>query len=169
MTVTKTKKTAEPSAPPTLDSVARKRLQARLEEYRSLLAQQSNGEAMAEADLSRVTDCLEALGLPDFAWSRDCEALQRHAAVKAKLRAAVDAESVNRERSLELAKEVNSARARLATLLEDQRKAQAAIGKPGVYAHTLSELEAEFPHALADIDTAVTVRLSELNRRRAAS
>lgn len=165
MTTTKTRKT-EPSSPPTLDSVARKKLRTRLEEYRSLLTQQVAGEELTEADLTRVADCLEALGLPDFAWTRDCEAVQRHAAVKAKFRAAVEAEGPSRDRSLELAKEIDSMRARLAALLEQQRKAQAGIGKPAAYGNTLAQLEAEHPHAIGDIDTAVTLRLAELNRRK---
>lgn len=168
MTVTKTRKT-EPSSPPTLDGVARKKLRTHLEEYRSMLAQQVAGEELTEAHLSRVTDCLDALGLPDFAWARDVEALQRHAVVKTKFRAALEAEGPNRERSVELSKEIESIRARLMALQEEQRKSQAAANKPATYANSLAQLEAEHPHALGDIDTAVTLRLAELNRRKQGS
>jgi len=165
MTTTKTRKT-EPSPPPTLDGVARKKLRARLEEYRSLLAQQAAGDELTEADLIRVAEILESLGLPDFAWTRDVEAVQRHAAVKAKFRTAVDAEPANRDRSVEVARELEALQAKLLALREELRRAQAGTIKSTTYAQSMAQIEAEHPHAVGDIETAVTLRLEELNRRK---
>jgi len=107
------------------------------------------------------------MGLPDFAWFRDVEAMQRFSVTNGKYRAALDAEPANRERAVELAKEVEAARAKLLTLQEELRRAQAGAGKSAAYGQTLAQLQNDHPQALGDIDAAVTLRLEELNRRKA--
>lgn len=167
MTPTATKKTPPAAVePPSFASIARKKMRARIEEYRALLKRHADGETLTEADLSHVVDLLEGMGLPDFTWSRDCEASRRFAMVSGKYKVAVDAEPANRLRCEDLAKEVEVTQTKLRVLLEELRKAQSAAAKSVAYGHTLAELATAHPHAVADIDTAVTLRLDELNRRK---
>jgi phosphoglycerate-specific signal transduction histidine kinase len=167
MTTTKTRKAAEPTTPPTFADIARKRIREQLTAYRGFVERAVAGEQLEESELSQVADLLEGLGLPDFAWSRDVEAASRFAVSSGKLQAAVDAEPTNRQRTQELAKEVGVLQAKLRTLHEELRRAQSGAGKVAAYGQTLSQLQHDHPQALADIDTAVTVRLEELNRRKA--
>jgi hypothetical protein len=166
MTATKTRNT-EPSQPPTFDGIARKKMRERLTAYRAFVKRQAEGESLSEGDLSQVADLLEGMGLPDFAWSRDVEAAQRFAVTSGKLKVAVDAEPANRQRSLELAKEAEALQAKLRTLHEELRRTQAGAGKVAGYGQTLRQLAADHPQALADIESAVTLRVEELNRRKA--
>lgn len=167
MTTTATKKTAAaPVTPPTFAEVAHRMMRERVERYRKYLKRQSEGEQLEDADLSHVAELLEGLGLPDFAWARDLEALQRHAMAETKFQTALDAEPANRQRNLELMAEIQTLQAKLAALLEDQRRAQAGSNKSTTYAHSIAVLAADHPVALADIDTAVTLRLEEMNRRK---
>lgn len=151
---------------PSFADIARKKMGVIVQAYRSLLARHARGESLEEADLSQVVDLLENMGLPDYTWVRDTEAMQRFAMVEAKHRAALDAVDANQQRSVELAREVELTQAKLRTLQEELRKAQAAIGKPAVYANTLAQMASEHPHAIGPIDTAVSMRLDELNRRK---
>jgi hypothetical protein len=165
MTTMKTRKT-ESSAPPTLADVARKRARAHLETYRALLRRHADGQTLNDDDLTTVAESLEALGLPDWVWARDQEALQRHAVVQAKFKAAVDAEPANRDRAVELTSEIESLQTKLMAKREELRRAQTGANKSTTYAQSLSQLAVEHPHVLGDIDTAVTLRLDELNRRK---
>ena len=169
MTVKTRAKPAEPAAPPTFADIARKKMRDRLQAYRQFVKRQAEGEQLEEADLATVADCLEALQLPDYAWALHVEALQRHAAVSAKLRAVVDAEPEKRQRSLELAKEVEVLQAKLRTLQEELRRTHAAAGKSAAYGQSLAQLAVEHAVVLADLDDAVTLRLEELNRRKQGS
>lgn len=165
MTTTKTRK-IEPSSPPTLDGVARQKMRAHISTYRALLKRQAKGDTLTMEDLSTVTDTLEALGLPDWVWPRDLEALGHHAAVRAKFQAAADAEPANRDKAAALTKEVESLRVTLEAKREELRRAQAGSNKSIAYAHTLAQLATEHPHVLADEEAAVQLRLDELNRRK---
>ena len=167
MTV-KTRKAPSADAPPaTFDGIARKKMRERLTAYRGFVKRQAEGEALSEDDLSQVADLLEGLGLPDFSWPRDVEAAQRFAVTSSKFKAAVDAEPANRQRSLELAKEVEVLKAKLRTAHDELRRAQAGAGKVAGYGISLQQLQHDHPQALAEIDQAVTLRLEELNRRKA--
>lgn len=169
MTTTTTKKTTTPAAAPlTFDDIARKKMRARLEEYRQLLRRQTEGEPLGEEELSNVVTLLEGMGLPDYTWTRDLEAVQRFSVVQGKYKAAVDAEPANQKRAGELAEEVELLQQKLHVVREELRKAQAGSGKSASYARSLTVLAAEYPQALADIDTAVRLRLEELNRRKQA-
>jgi len=167
-TVTKTRKT-EPEAPPTFASIARRKMRERIEAYRKHVRRAADGGQLNEADLSDVADLLSLLSLPDYSWSLHVEALKRHDVVAAKLKAALDAEPTNRQRTLELTKDIEALQAKLRTLLEDRRKAEAGTSKSASYEHSLRQMEAEHAVALGDIDTAVTLRLTEQEKRRAAS
>lgn len=166
-TTTKTRgRKAEASAPPTLADVARRKMVAHLETYRGLLRRQADGESLTDEELSVVTEALEALGLPDWCWPRDQEALQRHAVAHAKFKAAADAEPANRDRAAELTSEVEALQAKLAGMREELRRAQAGANKSVAYGATLAQLAAEHPHVLADLDDAAQLRLDELSKRR---
>jgi hypothetical protein len=167
MTVKTRKAPSADTTPPTFDGIARKKMRERMTAYRELVKRQAEGEQLDEADLSQVADLLEGMGLPDFAWFRDIEATQRFNVANGKYRAALDAEPANRERAVELVKEVEGVRAKLLTLREELRRAQGGAGKSAAYGQTLAQLQNDHPQALADIDQAVTLRLEELNRRKA--
>jgi hypothetical protein len=167
MTATKTRTKFEDTPPPTFDSIARKKMRERTTAYRAFLKQQAEGEQLTESDLGQVADLLEGMGLPDFAWGRDCEAMQRFRVSNAKYRAALDAEPANRERAIELAREAEALQGKLRMLQEELRRTQSAAGKSAAYGQTLAQLQNDHPQALGDIDAAVTLRLEELNRRKA--
>lgn len=152
--------------PPTFADIARKKMRERVEAYRSLLTRHAKGDPLTEADLSEVADLLELLGLPDYAWGRDTEAMQRFAVVEAKHRAAVDAAPAHQQRSVELARDVESLQAKLAVAREKLRRAQAGANKSEAYSRSLAQLASEHPHAIGPIETAVSLRLGELNRRK---
>jgi hypothetical protein len=165
---TKTRKAPSADTPPaTFDGIARKKMRERLTAYRGFVKRQAEGEALSEDDLSQVADLLEWLGLPDYSWPRDVEAAQRFAVTSGKLKAAVDAEPANRQRSLELSKEVEALQVKLRALHEELRRARAGASKAAAYSQTLSQLAVDHPQALGDVDQAVTLRLEELNRRKA--
>jgi hypothetical protein len=168
MTTTKTRKTTEPSAPPTFGDIARKKMLERVEAYRKYARRAADGEQLNESDLSDVADLLAVMSLPDYAWPLHLEALRRHDAVAAKLKAAVDAEPANRQRSMELAREIEAVQSKLQALLEERRKAQAGINKPAVYHNSLAQLEAEHPVVIGNVDTAVMLRLADQEKRRAS-
>lgn len=157
------------TAPPTFADIARRKMADRITTYRQLVKRQADGETLDEADLNSVTETLEALGLPDYSWSLHVEAVKRHAVAMEKLRTVEAAAPANRQRSLELGKEIDALQAKLRTLLDERRKAESAVGKPGAYGHTVAQLEVEHALVLADMDTAVSLRMEELNKRRAAS
>lgn len=167
-TTAKTRKT-EASPPPTFAGVARKKMRERIEAYRKHVRRAADGEQLNDSDLSDVADLLAVLSLPDYAWSLHVEAMKRHDVVAAKLKAALDAEPANRVRSLELGKEIEALQAKLRTLLEEQRQAQARANKGGAYDHSLRQLEAEHAVVLGNIDAAVTLRLAEQEKRRTVS
>jgi hypothetical protein len=167
-TKTKPTRVTEDAPPPTFADIARKKMRTRLEAYRQYARRAADGDELTEADLSEVADLLAVMGLPDFAWSHHVEAMKRHDVVRAKLQAAVDAVPGGQRRGQELADEITGLQAKLRTLMEEQRKAAAAVGKPAAYGHSLAQLEAENPVVIGDIDAAVTLRLEELDKRRAS-
>ncbi|RLS76208.1 MAG: hypothetical protein DWI03_09810 [Planctomycetota bacterium] len=157
------------ATPPTFADIAARKMRDRIEAYRKYVRRAADGEQLDDADLSDVADLLAVMSLPDYAWPLHVEATKRYDVVAAKLRAAVDAAPANRERSLQLGKEIEALQAKLRTLLEERRKAEAGVNKGTSYSHSLSQMAVEHAVVLADIDIAVSLRLEELNKRRAAS
>jgi hypothetical protein len=166
-TMTKTRKTE--SSPPTFASIARRKMKERIEAYRKHVRRAADGEQLNEADLSDVADLLSLLSLPDYSWSLHIEATKRHDIIRDKLKAAVAAEPENRQRTLELTKDIEDLEAKLRMLLEERRKSQAGSSKSAAYGHSLRQIESDNAVALGDIDTAVTLRLTEQEKRRATS
>ncbi len=170
MTVTTSRKKndapAAPIGPISFDEIAAKRMRERIEAYRALVKRQAAGESLSESDAETGMLLMEQLGLPQYAFNRDVEAVQRHAVVRAKWDAAVANEPANRERAKQLAGEINEAEKKLRMLREEFQRANAATGKPGTYSNTLLSLASDHPHVLADLETAVRLRLDDINRRR---
>lgn len=169
MTVKPKTRAAETAAPPTFADIASRKMRDRIEAYRKYVRRAADGEQLDDADLSDVADLLAVMSLPDYAWPLHIEAMKRHDVIAAKLKAAVDAAPANRQRSLDLGMEIEDLQAKLRTLTEERRKAEAGASKGAAYGHSLSQLAVDHAVVLGDIDAAVTLRLEEINKRRAAS
>lgn len=166
MAATATKKT-QPIAPPvSFAEIAERKMRERIEAYRALVQRHATGEVLEAQDYERAAELLEQLHLPDYAFSRDVEAVQRQSRTHRKWVAASESEPINRERAKQLADEVQTLTVKLRALNEQLRIANGAAGKVTAYAHTLTQLAVDHPHLFADIDSAARLRSEEINRRR---
>lgn len=156
----------EPDLPVTFAEINRRRVQERLEGYREIVTKRAAGEALTVADMERAGELLDLLGLPGYTFDRDYEAVQRFNSIREKYDAAVAAVPAHTQRAAELTVEIETLRKKLDAMREEQRIAKARADKPGIYSHTVKQLEHDHPHVLADIDTAVRVRIAELDRRK---
>jgi hypothetical protein len=103
----KATKQPEPAAEPvTVEMIATKRLRERIEAYRALVARHAAGEMLTVDDMERVAELLEQIGLPDFAFTRDADAINRHAKAHGKWTAFVADEPRQRERGKEVMAEI---------------------------------------------------------------
>ena len=105
---------AAPSAPITFAEIAANRLAERLTAYRELVRRHAGGEVLGVADMERVADLLDQIGLPQFAFDRDAEAILRHNAANEKYKAAVANEPAARERAVQLHGEIEEMQRKLA-------------------------------------------------------
>lgn len=160
---------AAPAAPITFAEIAHNRLAERLTAYRELVRRHASGEVLGVAEMERVADLMDLIGLPQFAFDRDAEAILRYDAVSVKHKAAIANEPAARERAVQLHGEMEEVTRKLAVLREEHRRAVAASSKGSSYAHTLAQLGSEHPHVLADLDVAVRLRAEELDRRKRAT
>jgi len=167
-TATKTKAAApaEPAVPITFEEINRRKVQERLTAYREIVQRHADGEAITVPDMERAGELLEQLGLPQYTFERDVQAIQRAAVSKAKWQAAVEAQPANAKRAAELAVEIEATRKKWEMLREEHRKASSGATKAGAYDNSLRQLAAEHPHVLGDLDTAVRLRIEELDRRK---
>ena len=165
---TKTRAAAatEPAVPITFEEINRRKVGERIAAYREIVGRRAAGEPLAVADMERAGELLDQLGLPAFAFDRDTEAMQRFRGVRDKYDAAVEAAPAHKQRADELAAEIEAVRRKLETLREEHRIAMAKSGKGAAYLHTVAQLQHDHPHVLADLDTAVQVRIEELDRRK---
>lgn len=169
MPATATKKTDKPQAdlpPVSFAEIAARKMRERIEAYRDLVQRHAAGEVLEPQHYERASELLEQLGLPDYAFSRDAEAMQRHNRTHQKWAAAVESEPVARARAEELHREIQQLTAKVRAANEELRITQNVPGKITSYAATLAQLAADHPQVLAGIDTAVRLRVDELNRRR---
>jgi hypothetical protein len=157
---------AAPVVPVTFAAINARKVRERIESYREIVTRYAAGSTMTVEDMERAAELLEHLGLPQYAFTRDAEAMQRAKATGDKLKAAIDAQPANAQRAADLTVEIEALRRKLETLREEHRRASAAAGKGGAYDHTLRQLAHEHPHVLADLDTAVQIRIDELDRRK---
>ena len=169
-TATKTKADPKPAAEPmTFADIASKRLRERITQYRDLVRRHASGGQLSVAEMELAADLMEQIGLPQYTFERDADAMRRFTLVQAKVQAAVDAAPEHKAKATELADKIEAARKQLATMQEEHRQAVAKGNKAGAYAHTLSQLASEHPTVLADIETAVQLRGEELDRRKRAA
>ena len=157
---------AAPAVPVTFAEINARKVRERIESYREIVTRYAAGNTMTVEDMERAAELLEHLGLPQYAFTRDAEALQRAKVTGGKLQAALDGQPANAQRAADLAVEIEALRKKLETLREEHRRASAAAGKGGAYDHTLRQLAVEHPTVLADLDTAVRYRIEELDRRK---
>ena len=157
---------AAPAVPVTFAAINARKVRERIESYREIVTRYAAGSTMTVEDMERAAELLEHLGLPQYAFTRDAEALQRAKVTGGKLQAALDGQPANAQRAADLAVEIEALRKKLEMLREEHRRASAAAGKGGAYDHTLRQLAAEHPTVLADLDTAVRYRIEELDRRK---
>jgi hypothetical protein len=166
-TATKSKPAAAAPVPPiTFDEINRRRVRERVEAYRDIVTRHAAGETITVADMEQAGELLEHLGLPQYTFDRDVQALQRASATRDKLQVALDAQPANAKRAADLAIEIEALRAKLETLREEHRRATAGASKGTAYDHTLRQLAVEHPHVLADLDTAVQLRIEALDHRK---
>jgi AcrR family transcriptional regulator len=161
-------KQPEPAAEPvTLEQIATKRLRERIEAYRALVARHAAGEMLTVDDMERVAELLEQIGLPDYAFTRDADAINRHAKAHGKWTDFVADEPRQRERGKEVMAEIKAASERLAALKAEAHRIEIVTGSKITAYHTsMIQLAAEHPHVLGSIDEAVRLRGEALARRR---
>lgn len=157
---------AENALPVTFDEINRRKVRERIEGYRSIVHRQATGGKMTAEDMEQAAELLEHLGLPLYTFERDVEALRRAETANAKLKAASDAAPANQARAAAIAAEIETMQTKLAAMREEHRRAIASHNKPAAYNQTLAQLASEHPHVLADIGTAVELRLESLDRRK---
>ena len=162
----KRKPEAIETLPVTFDEIARRKMRERVEAYREIVTRRADGKTISVDDMEKAGDLLEHLGLPNFAFDRDTEAVVKFRAAAAKMQAAVDAVPAAKQRAEELAAEIEVQRQRLVALREEHRLAIAKAGKPAAYTASVVTLENDHPVVLGDLDVAVRFRLAELDRRK---
>jgi len=167
-TATAKKKTETPDTPLpiTFDEINRRKVRERIEGYRDIVHRRANGATVTVEDMERAAELLELLGLPQYTFDRDVQAVQRFKAVSDKVQAAVDAVPANKQRAAELSAEIDATRAKLETLKEQHRLAVAAMNKPAAYTQSVAMLQHDHPHVIGDLDQAVQLRIEELDRRK---
>ena len=166
-TATKTKAaTVEAAPPPTFAEITARKVRERIEAYREIVGRHAAGETLTVADMERAAELLDQLGLPQYAWDRDVDAMRRAKATGDKLQAALDGQPANAQRAADLAVEIEALRRKLEMLREEHRKASSAASKAAAYDQTMQQLAHDHPHVLADLDTAVQIRIEELDRRK---
>lgn len=159
-------KTKPAPEPMTFAEIAHKRLRERIMQYRDLVQRHANGGTLDVAEMEEAADLMEQIGLPQYTFERDADAMRRFTLVQAKVQAAADAAPDHKARAAELAAEIEATRKKLAAMQEEHRIAVNKSNKPGTYTHTLNQLASEHPTVLADLDTAVRLRGEELDRRK---
>lgn len=165
----KAKQTETAAEPITFDEINRRKVRERVEAYRDIVTRRATGGTITVADMERAAELLEQLGLPQYTFDRDVDAVQRFKGARDKWQAAADAAPDHATRATELAAEVEALTKKLAGLREQLHLANAKRGKPETYRQTLAQLQHDHPHVLADLDQAVRLRIEELDRRKRAT
>ena len=139
---------AAPAVPVTFAEINARKVRERIESYREIVTRYAAGNTMTVEDMERAAELLEHLGLPQYAFTRDAEALQRAKVTGDKLQAALDGQPANAQRAADLAVEIEALRKKLEMLREEQRRAHSAANKGTAYEHTLRQLAVEHPTCL---------------------
>jgi hypothetical protein len=165
-TARKASASAAPPLPVTFDEINRRKVRERLEAYRDIVNRHAGGEPVTVADMEKAGELLELLGLPQYCFERDCEAVLRDKASRDKLAAAMQAQPEAIKRAADLAAEIEVLTKKLPAVREEHRRASAAINKPAGYEQSLRQMAAEHPHLFADLEAAASLRIEELDRRK---
>jgi hypothetical protein len=166
-TGTKMKPDTKPApAVVTFAEINARKVRERIEAYRNIVQRRATGEIVTVSDMERAAELLEQLGLPQYTFDRDVEAMQRFKAATDKVQAAIDAAPAHKQRAEELVVEIEAARKRLEILKEEHRLVTAKANKPTTYGQTVAMLKHDHPHVLGSITDAVRFRVEELDRRR---
>lgn len=163
------KQTESASEPITFDEINRRKMRDRIESYREIVVRRAEGGTITVSDMERAAELLEHLGLPQYTFDRDVEAVRRHKALADKVQAAAAVAPANKQRADELAAEVEATRQRLEMLREEHRQATVKSNKPGAYSHSVKMLQHDHPHVLGDLDDAARLRIEEMDRRKRAT
>lgn len=153
----------------TFAEINARKVRERIEQYRDIVQRRAAGAVVTMEDMGHAADLLELLGLPQYTFDRDVDAVQRFATASGKVQAAADAAPAYKQRAAELTVEIEQARKRLEALRDEQRIATAKANKASAYGQTITTLKHDHPHVLADLDEAVRFRVAELDRRRGAT
>jgi len=157
---------AAPAVPITFAEINARKVRERIEAYRGIVGRHAAGEMLTVEAMEQAAELLDQLGLPQYAFTRDAEAMQRAKATGSKLQAALDGQPANAARAADLTVEIETLRKKLEMLREEHRRASAGASKGTAYDQTLRQLAHDHPHVLADLDTAVRLRIEELDRRK---
>lgn len=168
---TATKKAAATTAAPvSIQDAAAKRMQERIAAYRKAVEDAAAGKSMSAETVEAVLEHLGAMGLPDFAWQRDVEAVRQMGRLAAEVEA-FEAERPAREK-------------RVATLLADIQRLEQSLKDARTEHYNLThaaelryvdrlrrqnELIAAHPQVFATAEDAARLRLAEKSRGRNAA
>lgn len=167
-TATKSRPASEPAAPVTFDEINRRKVRERIEAYREIVGKHAMGGTLTVSDMEQAAELLEQLGLPQYTFDRDVDAVRRFKVTRDKHDAAADAAPEYRERAEKLAAEIKAMEGRLQAMREEYRLASNRIGKASAYITSMAQMQHDHPQVLADLDTAVRIRIEELDRRKQA-
>jgi hypothetical protein len=167
MTITTRKPRSQATPVPTFTEIAHGKMRDRIEAYRDYVARAAGGEKLPEADLGKVLELLEQMGLPDFAWARDVDAAKAFALAKQ------DEQRMESERPADAAR-AKALSERLAALEVEMQGVrgelyQVAEWKPSKLVDVMRrqhELEAGHPHVLGSLDVATELRVKAVERSR---
>ena len=155
-----------------LEEMKRAQLRTAIDDYRKLVHRSAAGEVFTAEDYSEVQATLDAMHLPELAWTRDvanCKAMHDARTLEVKLRPEVDAAA---KRCEELTGthghnngEIAAAERRVKELREELHRNSTVIPMKLVRAQQKqTELVAASPHVFASMDDAVAARF-EVARR----
>jgi predicted nucleic acid-binding Zn-ribbon protein len=162
MTTATKKPAATPAAPVSIQDAAAKRMQERITAYRKAVEDAAAGKSMSAETVEAVLEHLDAMGLPDFAWQRDVEAVRQMG------RLAVEVEAFDAERP--------GRAQRIAKLLEEIKRCEQSLKDARAEHYNLThtaemqyvdrlrrqnELVAGHPHVFATVENAAAMRLAE--------
>lgn len=165
---TATKKpAATPAAPVSIQDAAEKRMQERIAAYRKTVEDAAAGKSLSAETVDAVLGHLDVMGLPEFAWQRDVDAVRKMGELTAEVEA-IDAERPAREK-------------RVTTLLADIERIEKSLKESRSELYNLTrvveskyvdrlrrqnELIAAHPQVFATVADAAKLRLAEKSKGR---
>lgn len=157
-----------PAVPITFDEINRRKVRERVEAYREIVGKHVMGGTLTVSDMEQAAELLEQLGLPQYTFDRNVDAVRRFKVTREKHDAAADAAPGHAERAEKLAAEIKVMEGRLHAMREEHRIASNRIGKASAYITSMAQMQHDHPIVLADLETAVRIRIEELDRRKQA-